>query len=139
MLISANGGVNFYIGSAPEYRGVIGVRPGPEWELLMRAPIDVGYEMEGERSQYHFREARALIASDPIRWVAHTARKLGHVWHGRELPSNRDLYGSRGQFFRPRRAAMAHAGVVLSVWPARAARDRRNGRVLARSGVTRGF
>jgi 4-amino-4-deoxy-L-arabinose transferase-like glycosyltransferase len=96
VLISANGGVNFYIGSAPEYRGVIGVRPGPEWELLMRAPIDVGYETEGERSQYHFREARALIASDPIRWVAHTARKLGHVWHGRELPSNRDLYGSRG-------------------------------------------
>ena len=96
VLISANGGVNFFIGSAPEYHGVIGVRPGPEWELLMRAPTDVGYETEGERSQYHFREARALIASDPIRWIAHTARKLGHVWHGRELPSNRDLYGSRG-------------------------------------------
>jgi len=99
VLISANGGVNFYIGSAPEYRGVIGARPGPEWELLMRAPIDVGFETEGERSQYHFREARALIASDPIRWIAHTVRKLGHVWHGRELPSNRDLYGSRGNSF----------------------------------------
>ena len=99
VLISANGGINFYVGSAPEYRGVIGVRPGPEWELLMRAPIDVGYESEGERSQYHFREARALIASDPIGWVAHTLRKLGHVWHGRELPSNRDLYSSRGDSF----------------------------------------
>jgi len=99
VLISANGGVNFYVGSAPEYRGVIGIRPGPEWELLMRAPIDVGYESEGERSRYHFREAQALIASDPIRWVAHTVRKLGHVWHGRELPSNRDLYGSRSESF----------------------------------------
>jgi tetratricopeptide (TPR) repeat protein len=99
VLISANGGVNFFVGTKPEYRGVIGVRPGPEWELLMRAPIDLGYYTEGERSQYHFRNARALIASDPGRWVAQMARKLGHVWHGRELASNRDIYTARESSF----------------------------------------
>ncbi|MBW1845434.1 MAG: glycosyltransferase family 39 protein, partial [Deltaproteobacteria bacterium] len=87
VLISANGGINFLVGTEPEYRGVIGVRPGPEWELLTRAPIDLGYYTESERSQFHFRTARALIASDPGRWVAQLARKLGHVWHGRELAS----------------------------------------------------
>jgi len=99
VLISANGGINFLVGTEPEYRGVIGVRPGPEWELLTRAPIDLGYYTESERSQFHFRTARALIASDPGRWVAQLARKLGHVWHGRELASNRDIYTSRGESF----------------------------------------
>jgi 4-amino-4-deoxy-L-arabinose transferase-like glycosyltransferase len=99
VLISANGGINFLIGTEPEYRGVIGVRPGPEWELLTRAPIDLGYYTESERSRFHFRRARALIASDPGRWVAQLVRKLGHVWHGRELASNRDIYISRGESF----------------------------------------
>jgi len=99
VLISANGGINFLVGTEPEYRGVIGVRPGPEWELLTRAPIDLGYYTESERSQFHFRTARALIASDPGRWIAQLARKLGHVWHGRELASNRDIYTSRGESF----------------------------------------
>jgi Flp pilus assembly protein TadD len=40
-----------------------------------------------------------LIASDPGRWVAQLARKLGHVWHGRELASNRDIYVSRSESF----------------------------------------
>ena len=99
VLISANGGINLFIGTEPKYRGVIGVRPGPEWELLMRAPIDLGYYTESERSQYYVRKARALIASDPGRWVAQMARKLGHVWHGRELASNRDIYVSRSESF----------------------------------------
>ncbi len=99
VLISANGGINFLVGTEPEYRGVIGVRPGPEWELLTRAPIDLGYYTESEQSQFHFRKARALIASDPTRWVAQLARKLGHVWHGRELASNRDIYISRDESF----------------------------------------
>jgi len=99
VLISANGGINLFVGTEPEYRGVIGVRPGPEWELLMREPIDLGYYKESERSRYFFRKAGTLIASDPARWVAHLARKLGHVWHGRELASNRDIYTSRGESF----------------------------------------
>ncbi|MBW2494625.1 MAG: glycosyltransferase family 39 protein [Deltaproteobacteria bacterium] len=99
VLISANGGINFLVGSDPKYRGVIGVRPGPEWELLTRAPIDLGYYTESERSQFHFRRARALIASDPGRWALQLARKFGHVWHGRELASNRDLYTVRGESF----------------------------------------
>jgi tetratricopeptide (TPR) repeat protein len=97
VLISANGGINLFIGTEPKYRGVIGIRPGPEWELLMRAPIDRGYYTEGERSRYYVDKARALIASDPGRWVAQLVRKLGHVWHGRELASNRDIYTSRSE------------------------------------------
>jgi Flp pilus assembly protein TadD len=97
VLISANGGINLFIGTEPKYRGVIGVRPGPDWELLMRAPVDLGYYTEGERSRFYVRKARALIASEPGLWVAQMARKLGHVWHGRELPSNRDIYASRSE------------------------------------------
>jgi tetratricopeptide (TPR) repeat protein len=99
VLISANGGINLFIGTEPEYRGVIGVRPGPEWEMLMRAPIDRGYHTEGERSQYYVRKAGELIASDPVRWMTGMARKFGHVWHGRELASNRDIYISRSESF----------------------------------------
>jgi len=97
VLISANGGINLYVGTEPEYRGVIGVRPGPEWEMLDRAPIDQGYYTDSERSQYYVHKAFAWIASHPGEWVANLARKLGHVWHGRELASNRDLYGARGE------------------------------------------
>jgi len=97
VLISANGGINLYIGTDPQFRGVIGVRPGPEWEMLDRTPIDEGYYTQSERSQYYVRKAFAWIANHPREWVAHLARKLGHVWHGRELASNRDLYGARGE------------------------------------------
>ena len=127
VLISANGGINLFIGTEPKYRGVIGVRPGPEWELLMRAPIDLGYYTEGERSQYYVRKARALIASDPGRWVAQLARKLGHVWHGRELPSNRDIYVSRSESFVLAWLLWSAPVLFFPVRLARAAGPRRHG------------
>jgi len=96
-LISANGGLNFYIGTEPRYRGVIGVRPGAEWEALIREPELAGFRKAGNQSRYFVAKGLAVMARDPLGALGHLARKLGHFWHGRELASNRDPYLSRAR------------------------------------------
>lgn len=96
-LISANGGVNFYIGAEPRYHGVIGVRPGAEWLALMREPEMAGLRKAGNQSAYFMAKGLRVMAADPAGAALHLVKKLGHFWHGRELPSNRDLYLSRAR------------------------------------------
>jgi len=96
-LISANGGVNFYIGAEPRYHGVIGVRPGAEWLALMREPELAGLRKAGNQSRYFLTKGLRVMAADPAGAALHLVKKLGHFWHGRELPSNRDLYLSRAR------------------------------------------
>jgi 4-amino-4-deoxy-L-arabinose transferase-like glycosyltransferase len=93
--VSSNGGINFYIGTMPRYRGVIGARPGPEWEELARIPQMFGARNDVEISAYWSARARAHIAGDPAGYALHVLRKLGHFAHGYELASNHDVYRAR--------------------------------------------
>jgi tetratricopeptide (TPR) repeat protein len=93
--VSTNGGVNFYIGTDPRYHGVIGARPGPEWEELSRTPPMLGYARDTDLSRYWAARARERIAADPAGYAVHVARKLGHFAHGYELASNYDVYRAR--------------------------------------------
>jgi 4-amino-4-deoxy-L-arabinose transferase-like glycosyltransferase len=96
VLVSANGGINFYIGAAPEHHGMVGVRPGPDWERLIREPESAGILRSGARaSGWYTRAALARMADAPGEAAAHLARKVALVWYGWEAPSNRDLYHTR--------------------------------------------
>lgn len=95
VLISANGGINLYIGTVPEYGGVIGVRPCHEWERLVREPEGDGVTALGSaHSSYFVRRALARVAAHPGEAAGHWFGKQVAYWHGHELPSNRDLYGA---------------------------------------------
>ena len=95
VLVSTNGGINFYVGTDPRYHGVIGARPGPEWEELTRIPPLLGVTTDTGLSRYWSARARERIAADPAGHAVHVARKLGHFLHGYELASNHDLYRAR--------------------------------------------
>jgi tetratricopeptide (TPR) repeat protein len=93
--VSTNGGINFYVGTAPQYRGIIGVRPGVEWESLVRSPPLLGYKTDPEVSDYYRARSLALIADDPGGYVVHAGKKALEFFHGHELASNYDLYTAR--------------------------------------------
>lgn len=96
VLISANGGINFYIGTNPQYRGMVGLRPGTEWERLVHEPDSEGVtEVGSAHSAYFVRKAIRTIGDAPGRNAAHAGKKLVLFWHGHELASNADLYRTR--------------------------------------------
>jgi 4-amino-4-deoxy-L-arabinose transferase-like glycosyltransferase len=95
VLISANGGINLYIGTAPEHGGVVGVRPCHAWEKLVREPASVGVDRPGSaHSTYFVRQAARRVVAAPGTAARHWAGKLVAYWHGYELPSNRDIYAA---------------------------------------------
>ena len=57
VLVSANGGVNFYIGNNVAADSTVAIHPGMHWERLMAEPVEAGYELPGERSAYFTRRA----------------------------------------------------------------------------------
>ncbi|HEY5945326.1 MAG TPA: glycosyltransferase family 39 protein, partial [Kofleriaceae bacterium] len=93
--VSTNGGINFYVGTKPEYRGIVGVRPGSEWEALVRSPPLLGYKTDPEVSDYYRARALALIRDDPGGYLVHVGKKALVFFHGHELASNYDLYTAR--------------------------------------------
>jgi hypothetical protein len=93
--VSTNGGINFYVGTEPSYRGIIGVRPGSEWEALVRSPPLLGYKTDPEVSDYYRARALALIGDDPSGYLLHVGKKALVFFHGHELASNYDLYTAR--------------------------------------------
>jgi 4-amino-4-deoxy-L-arabinose transferase-like glycosyltransferase len=93
--VSTNGGINFYVGTKSTYRGIIGVRPGSEWEALVRSPPLLGYKSDPEVSDYYRGRALALIRDDPGGYMVHVGKKALLFVHGHELASNYDLYTAR--------------------------------------------
>jgi 4-amino-4-deoxy-L-arabinose transferase-like glycosyltransferase/Flp pilus assembly protein TadD len=113
--ISANGGINFYMGNAPEYGGAVGLRPGPDWERLVREPENAGIERPGARHSAYFVAWTIRRALDePRATAAHLATKLGLALHGHELPSNRDVYAARA--VSPVLAALLFPGPPWAPW-----------------------
>ncbi len=100
VLISTQGGVNFYIGNNPQSNGVLAVVPGTpgDWwggyhATIARAEQAAGRKLRGsEVSRYYFREAARFWAEQPRRALALTLHKLRLFWTRAELPNNKDMY-----------------------------------------------
>jgi len=96
VVISANGGINLYVGNHRPYRGMVGVRPGPEWERLMREPRGRGITTRGSAHSAYYRDrALRIIADNPFAALGHSLKKGVLFVHGHELASNQDLYRAR--------------------------------------------
>ena len=130
--ISANGGLNFYLGNNPEADRTVAVRPGFDWNRIVNEPyLTAGIERASERSAYFYRKGLAFIAHEPAAAVALYGRKLALYWNSFEIGRNRDLYASReqsallslllwrrGDFGFPfgLLAPLALAGLVTAAW-----------------------
>ena len=93
--ISANGGINFYLGNNSEYDANVGIRPGIPWERLVQEPLDAGYNTASERSTYFTHKAIHYIHSNPLDYISLWIKKTYLFWSGTEIKRNQDIYYAR--------------------------------------------
>jgi tetratricopeptide (TPR) repeat protein len=91
VLLSAHGGINFWLGNNPEATGYPhfpGMRAGQAG--MLRDSIDQAEAAAGRKlnrseiSQFWSAKARAYIAHNPMAWLNLIARKVGNFWNGFE-------------------------------------------------------
>jgi len=92
VLISWNGGVNFYIGNNADYEEVVAVRAGWDWTDLNTRADKAGITRASEKSSYFFGQAGDYISSDPVGWVGLQFKKTAEFWRGDEVGRNQPMY-----------------------------------------------
>jgi len=95
VLISSNGGANFYIGNNRDWQRTTAIRPSFAWADLMAAPRRHGAEKPGQRSAWFMDQAWQDIREQPLSWAGRLAAKAGQFIWGHEYPRNLDLYSYR--------------------------------------------
>jgi tetratricopeptide (TPR) repeat protein len=92
VLISSNGGINFYLGNNADYDRTIRIRPGGEFERLAQEPENLGIRSASARSRYFARRALEFLRGYPGAALRLYARKAVDLIAGREIPRNQDMY-----------------------------------------------
>ena len=95
VLISWNGGVNFFVGNNADQAATTGARPGQAWLELVAEAREAGYRNGSENSSYFYGRALRFIVDDPLRYAALVAEKTGQFWSGDEIGRNRNIYFQR--------------------------------------------
>ena len=95
VLISANGGVNFYIGNNADYHHTVSLHPGMAWDDMVMEPVRAGHTTAAAKSDFFLRKGLAYIAAEPFEWLGLLAHKAYHFWSGPELKRNQDIYYAR--------------------------------------------
>jgi len=92
VLISYNGGVNFYIGNNADYEQTLGIRPGWEWEGLVALPLMEGITRPSAKSSFFYARAFEFIREYPLAYIALMGSKTVQFWHGDEIERNQEIY-----------------------------------------------
>lgn len=95
VLISTNGGINFYVGNNAHTEETLTIRPGDEWRRFTRSGEAVDMTSRAERSRYFFRQSMAWIRGNPMAFLKGVGLKSWQLIHGQELPRNMDPYAHR--------------------------------------------
>jgi 4-amino-4-deoxy-L-arabinose transferase-like glycosyltransferase len=95
LLISSNTGINLYLGNNPRYDQTVGLRPGRDWQALLRAPRLHGVSGAGSASRFFVRRVTAYARDDPAGFLALQARKFRLLAGGDEIPRNQEIYPVR--------------------------------------------
>lgn len=95
VLISSNGGMNFYLGNNPDYDRTVGARPGARWTQLLRlAPYEAGGTASG-RSRHYTALALRWMAARPGEAAALYLKKFCLFWNAHEIRRDQDPYFMR--------------------------------------------
>lgn len=97
VLISGNGGLNFYIGNNHDYRATFSLRPGRRWEELVDEPHQKAgiVDATGAASTFFMHEGLAFWRDAPVAAVGLYLRKLYLFCHGAEIARDSDVYAVR--------------------------------------------
>jgi tetratricopeptide (TPR) repeat protein len=96
VMISYNGGINFWIGNNPDYDHTVSIRPGREWKALVNEPMRAGVPNPGATSSWFVRKSLAWIARDPAGWLKLLLYKTRLLLRGDEIARNEEIYPFRG-------------------------------------------
>lgn len=114
VLISSNGGINFYIGNRPGggvgSDGLTSVHAGPRWDDLLRETAHI--QRPSERSSHYYRIAWRAIADDPGHFVGRIATKVHALVHSFDVPNNKNFAEERERS-PALRYLPARSGVVI--------------------------
>lgn len=96
VLVSTNGGLNFFIGNNERYFETLATRPGLRWDELAAMPT----RLEGVRdpvamSAWFRAKGLAFWAAHPLDALALYLRKIWLFFHAAEIPRDADLYSVR--------------------------------------------
>jgi hypothetical protein len=95
VLISSNGGINLYLGNNPRYDATVKMRPGRDWQALVRAPAIHGVRGAGAASRFFTARVTAYAREDLAGFLRLQARKLRLLLAGNEIPRNQEIYPTR--------------------------------------------
>jgi tetratricopeptide (TPR) repeat protein len=95
VLVSSNGGLNFFLGNNADYDATLAIRPGHRWETLMDEPARAGIQGAAGASGYFTSKALAFFRDDPLAAATLFGRKLHLYFDGAELPRDTDIYAAR--------------------------------------------
>lgn len=95
VLISSNGGINLYLGNNPRYEATVDMRPGRDWQALVRAPRLHGVAGAGPASRFFVTRVAGYARTDPAGFVALQVHKLRSLVAGHEIPRNQEIYPAR--------------------------------------------
>ncbi len=95
VLVSTNGGLNFYLGNNARSADTIALRPGRRYLDLIEEPRRAGIRTAAAESRYFYRKAGAWIAAEPGSALRGYARKLLLFVNGAEIPRDTDLHEAR--------------------------------------------
>ena len=119
-LISSNGGINFYIGNNEHSLLHQSIRPGIEWQILMRAPLSEGLTSPMEKNSFFYRKALQWWREHPMDATKWTLTKLFLSLHSREILRNRNFYETAKKVpwlqLPPRPFAFLFALAFMGAW-----------------------
>lgn len=104
VLISSQGGINFWIGNNPRSDGKtahapsmdkppMGVKDNIWYSSVKVAERTTGREMKAsEVSDFWFKEGFQFLKNEPLNFIALQLKKLYFFWNGFELESNKNIY-----------------------------------------------
>ncbi|NQT33573.1 glycosyltransferase family 39 protein [bacterium] len=98
VLVSAQGGINYYIGNHHEADGATarfpGIGTGWGWEEMRRIAVSRAGRplLDSEIDRLYWLEGLKEIVSHPVDWLKLMTRKAFLFWNKIEIPNNRDFY-----------------------------------------------
>lgn len=95
VLVSTNSGINFYIGNNENWLETYKIRPGHQWNVLVREPLKAenSWTLNHSRQNSHFlQKTTSWILKNPGKFLTGLLEKTYFHFHGYELIRNVDLY-----------------------------------------------
>lgn len=91
VIISYNGGINFYVGNNLEMEKTVAIQPGYQWDSLMTsAYLSERITNFSEQQNYWYKKGINFIIQNPLVWLCKTLKKAILFFNAYEFPRNVD-------------------------------------------------